>query len=290
MKNLKGVFCALLTPFTKENKINDEALKELVRMNMDKGVDGFYVGGSTSEAFLMSLEERKHILEVVSEEVGDKCAIIAHIGCINTDQAIELAKHAEKVGVDAISSIAPFYYGFSFDEIKNYYFDIVNSVNVPMIIYNFPKNSGFSLNSENIKAFVDDPRFIGIKHTSSDFFSLERFKHLKRNMIVFNGYDQMFLAGLIMGADGGIGSTYNFMAEKFIAIKRLFDQGKIKEAQEIQTQVNDIIKILGKVGVFQGEKEILNLMGLDFGECRPPFKKINDEGREILKKLIHDYL
>lgn len=290
MKNLKGVFCALLTPFTKENKINDEALKELVRMNMDKGVDGFYVGGSTSEAFLMSLEERKHILEVVSEEVGDKCAIIAHIGCINTDQAIELAKHAEKVGVDAISSIAPFYYGFSFDEIKNYYFDIVNSVNVPMIIYNFPKNSGFSLNSENIKAFVDDPRFIGIKHTSSDFFSLERFKHLKRNMIVFNGYDQMFLAGLIMGADGGIGSTYNFMAEKFIAIKRLFDQGKIKEAQEIQTQVNDIIKILGKVGVFQCEKEILNLMGLDFGECRPPFKKINDEGREILKKLIHDYL
>ncbi|HBM79231.1 MAG TPA: N-acetylneuraminate lyase [Clostridiaceae bacterium] len=290
MKNLKGVFCALLTPFTKENKINDKALKELVKMNMDKGVNGFYVGGSTSEAFLMSLEERKHILEVVSEEVGGKCAIIAHIGCINTDQAIELAKHAEKVGVDAISSIAPFYYGFSFDEIKNYYFDIVNSVSVPMIIYNFPKNSGFSLNSENIKAFVDDPRFIGIKHTSSDFFSLERFKHLKRNMIVFNGYDQMFLAGLIMGADGGIGSTYNFMAEKFIAIKRLFDQGKIKEAQEIQTQVNDIIKILGKVGVFQGEKEILNLMGLDFGECRPPFKKINDEGREILKKLIHDYL
>lgn len=286
MKELKGVFPALLTPFTKENKINEKALQALVKMNLEKGVNGFYVGGSTAEAFLLSLEERKYILEIVADEVKGKCAIISHIGCISTGQAIELGRHAQKTGVDAVSSIPPFYYNFSFAEIKNYYFDIVNNIDVPMIIYNFPAFSGVTLNSENVKDFLSDSRFIGIKHTSSDFYSLERFKQIRKDTLVFNGFDEMFLSGLIAGADGGIGSTYNFMAEKFIAIYKLFHEGKIREAQAIQTQANDIIKVLAKVGVIPAEKEILNLMGLDFGECRRPFKKVDDEERELLKKLL----
>ena len=286
MKKIQGIIPALLTPFTKENKINEKALQALIKMNLNKGVDGFYVGGSTAEAFLLSLEERKYLLEIVSEEVRGKAAIISHIGCINTDQAIELGRHAESLAVDAISSIPPFYYNFSFTEIRNYYYDIVNTVNIPMIIYNFPAFSGVTLNSDNIKEFLCDKRFIGVKHTSSDFFSLERFKTYYPETQVYNGFDEMFLAGLSMGADGGIGSTYNVMAEKFIQIRKLFHEGKIQEAQKIQTEANDIIKTLIKVGVLPGEKEILNLMGFEFGECRRPFKKISEEEREILKGII----
>jgi N-acetylneuraminate lyase len=286
MTKLKGIFPALLTPFTKENKINEKALQKLVQMNINKGVSGFYVGGSTAEAFLLSIDERKYILDIVAQEAKGKCAIISHIGCISTDQAIELGKYSEKVGVDAISSIPPFYYNFSFNEIKSYYYDIVNNVNLPMIIYNFPAFSGVTLNSENVKEFLCDKRFIGVKHTSSDFYSLERFKQIRKDVLVYNGFDEMFMAGLAMGADGGIGSTYNFMAEKFIEIKKLFDQDKIEEAREVQTKANEIIKVLIKVGVMPGEKEILNMMGLDFGECRRPFKKINDEERELLKNVL----
>lgn len=113
-------------------------MQKIVKMNLEKGVDGFYVGGSTAEAFLLSLYERKHILELVAVEAGGKCSIISHIGCISTDQAIELGKHAERVGVDAILSIPPFYYKFSFNEIKKYYTDIADQVNLPVILYNFP--------------------------------------------------------------------------------------------------------------------------------------------------------
>lgn len=285
MKTLTGIIPALLTPFTKENKINEKALQQLVQLNLNKGVDGFYVGGSTAEAFLLSLEERKTVLEIVAAEAKGKAFIISHVGCISVDQAIELSQHAEKVGVNAISSIPPFYYNFSFNEIKSYYYDIVNAVNLPMIIYNFPAFSGVTLNSDNLKEFLCDERFIGVKHTSSDFFSLERFKQIKKDVLVYNGFDEMFLAGLSMGADGGIGSTYNVMAEKFIQIRKLFGEGKLEEAQKVQTQANNVIKVLIKVGILPGEKEILNMMGLEFGECRKPFRRLSEEDKSLLKEV-----
>lgn len=134
MNKYNGIIPALITPYTKEGKINEKSLEKLVKLNLDKGVNGFYVGGSTAEAFMLSLEERKYLLDIVSDTAKGQATIINHVGCISTDEAIELAKHAEKVGADAISAIPPFYYKFSYEEIKNHYLDIVNSVNLPMII------------------------------------------------------------------------------------------------------------------------------------------------------------
>ena len=141
-EKFKGIFTALLTPFQENGNINREALENLIDYNLKKGVKGFYVTGSTGEAFLLSYEERKEVMKIVSEKVGGKCTLIAQIGCISTKQAIGLAKYAEDLGYDAISSVAPYYYKFSFAEIKKYYFDIVDSVSLPMIIYNFPAFSG----------------------------------------------------------------------------------------------------------------------------------------------------
>jgi len=286
MTNYKGIFPALITPFTKENRINESSLQKLVKMNLDKGVTGFYVGGSSGEAFLLSLDERKYILDIVVAEAKGKCTLISHIGCICTDDAIKLGKHAEKIGVDAISSIPPFYYKFSFSEIKKYYFDIVEEVNLPMIIYNFPALSGVELTADNIKELTANSRIIGIKHTSQNLYQVERMKSGNPNIIILNGHDEVFLGGLVMGADGAIGSTYNFMAEKFIIMKKLFEEGKIAEAQKIQRQANEIIAVLLKVGGRPGTKAILDMMGIECGHSRRPFKKITDEEREILKKVI----
>jgi N-acetylneuraminate lyase len=284
--DLKGIFPALVTPFTNDNQINESSLVKIIELNLAKGVDGFYAGGSSAEAFLLSLEERKLILDIVADATKDKCPFIAHIGCISTDQAIELGQYAQKVGAAAISSVAPFYYKFSFAEIKEYYFDIVNNVDLPMIIYNFPALSGFNLNSDNVKEFLDDPRFIGVKHTSSDFYALERFKKENRDVIVYNGYDEMFLAGLSMGADGGIGSTYNFMAEKFVKIRQLFEAGDMEAAQLVQNEVNAVIKVLIQVSVFPGVKEAINMMGIECGECRKPFRRLNAEEKEVLRQTL----
>ena len=105
--NFKGIFTALLTPFGNDGKINVKELEKLVRYNVDMGVTGFYVGGSTAEAFLLSTDERKEILDVVKSAAPDK-TLIAHIGSINEAEAIELACHADKLQYDLISSVAPF--------------------------------------------------------------------------------------------------------------------------------------------------------------------------------------
>ena len=290
MKRLNGIYPALLTPFDQNGKVNCDALKQLVRWNIEKGVDGFYVGGSTAEAFLLTEEERNLVYRTVAEEAAGNVNLIAHVGAISTEEAIRFGRVAKENGYDAISAIAPFYYKFSFDQIKKHYFDIVEAVDMPMIVYNFPNFSGVNLTVEQVAQFFADDRFIGIKHTSNDFFALEQFKTNFPDKLVYNGFDEMFLCGLTMGADGGIGSTYNFMAEKFIQIQKLFSENRTQEAQEIQKEANRIIKALCKVGVMEGEKEVLCQLGFDFGHARAPFSQLNDEQKAFLKSAITDTL
>ena len=282
-RTFHGVFPALLTPFDAAGAVNCDALRALVRFNLNKGVSGFYVCGSTSEAFLLTNEERKKILETVRDETAGKAAVIAHVGCIGQDMAVDLARHAKAVGADAVSSVPPFYYGFSFEEIRGYYCALAD-VGLPVFIYNFTAAGGAKLTADNFTEFLSDPRFLGVKHTSSDFFLLERLKAFRPDAVIFNGYDEMFLSGLIAGADGGIGSTYNFMAEKYVAIERHFRAGEIEAAQAEQKRANAIIAALLQYGVIPGCKALCRHLGLELGDCRKPFRRLTEEQeRELVK-------
>ncbi len=289
MKNFKGIFTALLTPFDKENKINEKALEQLIKYNVKNGVTGFYVGGSTGEAFLTSTNERKQVLDIVKACAPDH-TLIAHIGSVNEGEALELGKHAKKLGYDAVSSVAPFYYKFTFDEIKNYYFRLAETSELPMLVYHFPAFSGVNMGVPEMREFLTKDNFMGIKYTSNDFFTLEQCKTAFPDKLVYNGFDEMFLAGLSMGADGGIGSTYNIMADKYIKIKELFDANKIEEAQAIQKEANRITAIICKIGVMQAEKEIVNQLGIDFGICRHPFGEPTEEDKRLIAKEIIPYI
>lgn len=286
MANFKGIFTAQLTPFDKNNKINDAALEKLIKHNINMGVSGFYVGGTTAEAFLMTADERKYLLEAVKSVAEDK-TIIAHIGSLNEAEAIDLAKHAEKVGADAISSVAPFYYKFSFNEIKDYYYRIAESVNIPMLVYNFPMNTGVTMTMKELDQFFTSDKFFGLKHTSSDFFTLEQVKAKYPDKIALNGFDEMFLGGIVMGADGGIGSTYNFMANKFVKIMELVKDCNIAEAQKIQHDINKVVETLFRIELMPAQKEVLNQLGFDFGNCRKPFRELTlDEKKTIEKEIL----
>ena len=289
MKKFKGVFPALLTPFDKNDEVNVKELEKLVEFNVQKGATGFYVGGSTAEAFLLTTSERKRVMEVVKASAAN-ATLIAHIGSVSEKEATDLAKCAKKLGYDAVSSVAPFYYKFSFEEIKNYYFRVADAAELPMLVYHFPAFSGVNMGTKEISQFLSDDRFIGIKYTSNDFFTMEQCKTNFPKKLVYNGYDEMFLAGLSMGADGGIGSTYNFMTDKFVEIKRLFEENKLSEAQTLQREVNRIISILCSVGVMQAEKEVLNQLGFDFGICRKPFGEPTDEQKKLIAEKIIPYL
>ena len=281
----KGIFTALLTPFDKNNKINAKALEELIKFNVKMGVNGFYVTGSTGEAFLLSTEERKEVMDIVKATAPDK-VLIAHVGSVSEATAIELGEYASKLKYDMVSSVSPFYYKFSFKEIKDYYCNIADASGLPMLVYHIPAFSGVNMGMNEMSQFLNDDRFIGIKFTSNDFFTLEQAKAAFPNKLVYNGYDEMIMSGLAMGADGAIGSTYNFMADKFVKIYNLMKENKIDEAREIQNSANKIITALIKVGVMQAEKEVLNQLGFDFGICRRPFSEPSAEEKEFIKREI----
>lgn len=285
MEKYKGIFTALLTPFDKEDRVNQKELEKLVKFNLAKGVKGFYVGGSTAEAFLLSTQERKEILEVV-KSAAPEATLLAHIGSISEKEATELALHARNLDYDAISSVTPFYYKFSFTEIKNYYYRIAGKAQLPMLVYHFPAFSGVSMGLKEMEQFLYDDMFLGIKYTSNDFFTMEQCKSVFPEKIVYNGFDEMFLAGIAMGADGGIGSTYNFMADKFVAMQRLMQENRVEEARQMQKQVNRILQVLYQVGIMQAEKEVLNQLGFDFGICRKPFGEPTPEQKALIAREI----
>ena len=289
MEKYKGIFTALLTPFDKDNKVNETQLEKLIKHNLKMGVKGFYVCGSTGEAFLLSTDERKQVMDIV-KSTAPEATLIAHIGSVNEMEAMELANHAKKLSYDAISSVAPFYYKFSFEEIKNYYYRLADSAELPMLVYHIPTFSGVNMGIREMSQFLADGRFLGIKYTSNDFFTMEQCKANFPEKIVYNGFDEMFLAGLSMGADGAIGSTYNFMADKFVRLKQGFDAQEVKAAQEIQKQANRIITVLCQIGVMQAEKEVLNQLGFDFGVCRHPFGELTAKQKELIAKEIIPYV
>lgn len=287
--DLRGIFTALLTPFDSNNKINKDALEQLVRHNIKLGADGFYVDGSTAEAFLLTTEERKQVMQIVKEAAAGK-KLIAHIGSVREDEALELSLYAKELGYDAISSVAPFYYKFSFEEIKNYYFRLAEKSGMPMVVYHFPAFSGVTMGVKEISTFLDREEFIGIKFTSNDFFTMEQVRAKYPDKLIYNGYDEMFLAGVSMGADGGVGSTYNFMADKFVKLHALYKEEKIAEAQKLQFEINRIITILCQIGVMQAEKEVLNQLGIPFGNCRKPFSEPTQEQKDLIAKEIIPYI
>ena len=289
MKALKGIYTALLTPFTDDAKIKKKELIDLVLHNLSLGVDGFYVCGSTAEALMLSTEERMEIMRIVKENAGD-AKLIAHVGSLNERDAIKLAKYAKELSYDLISSVAPFYYKFSFSEIKNYYIRLAETSGMKMLVYHIPAFSGVGMGMDEISSFLDDDRFAGIKYTSNDFFTMERCKALYPDKLIMNGYDEMLLSGLAMGADGGIGSTYNFMADKFVLIRKLFSEGKLEQARAVQNEANRIITVLCKIGVMQAEKEVMNQLGFDFGDCLPPFSKVSEEQKVLITKEIIPFI
>jgi N-acetylneuraminate lyase len=284
-KEYSGLIAALVTPFTKGGKVNYRELKKLVRYLINKGIDGFYVAGSTAETFLLTQEERKESLRAVLEENNGDKLVIAHVGHISTEFAADLAADARKQGACAVSAISPFYYKFSFDEVKQYYFDIIDACGLPLFVYNFPDLSGFTVTPERLALLLKNKLVAGVKFTSNNFFDMERMKAQNPGITVWNGYDEMLLSGLAAGADGGIGSTYCCILPLIRGIYDNFKKGDIKEALRYQQITNDFITVIVRHGVFRSIKTILGFEGLKLGDCRRPFEKISSQGVEELREV-----
>lgn len=290
-KEFQGIYAALVTPYTVDGDINPGELKRLVRYLITKGVDGFYVGGSTGEAFILTQEERKAILEVVLEENNGRKKVIAHVGQISTGQACELSRHAYKAGADAVSAISPFYYKFSEEEIKGYYRDIMQETELPMFLYNFPTLSGFSLSPEILDDLCNSGNVAGVKFTSNNFFDMERMHTRHPELTIWNGFDEMLISGLAAGADGAIGSTYNILCP---IAKKAYESlilGELDQARIYQEMINQMVSISQRYSnIFTVIKAVLDMDGFSMGGCRKPFTLLPKYAKNDIEQIYHKFV
>ncbi|MDN8602037.1 N-acetylneuraminate lyase [Citrobacter enshiensis] len=290
--NLRGVMPALLTPFDAQQKIDKDSLRRLVRFNIEQGIDGVYVGGSTGEAFVQSLAEREEVLEIVAEEGKGKITLIAHVGCVSTAESQQLAAAASRYGFDAVSAVTPFYYPFSFEEHCDHYRAIIDSADgLPMVVYNIPALSGVKLTLDQINTLVTLPGVGALKQTSGDLYQMEQIRRAHPDLVLYNGYDEIFASGLMAGADGGIGSTYNIMGWRYMGIVQALQEGNIAKAQQLQRECNKVIDLLIKVGVFRGLKAVLHYMDVvSVPLCRKPFAPVDEKYLPELQALANQLL
>ena len=289
--DMRGIFSALLVSYNEDGSINEKGVRQIIRHNIDNmKVDGLYVGGSTGENFMLSTEEKKQIFEIAKDEAKNEIKLIAQVGSINVYESVELAKFATELGYDAISAVTPFYYKFSFNEIKDYYNTIIDSVDNRLIIYSIPFLTGVDMSVEQFGELFENEKIIGVKFTAADFYLLERLRKAYPNYFIYAGFDEMMLPATVLGVDGAIGSTFNVNGIRARQIFDLAKEGKIEEAREIQHVTNDLISAILSNGLYATLKELLKLSGVDAGYCRKPMALTTDAQVEEAKNIFDKYV
>lgn len=282
----KGIFPAFYACYDENGAISPERVRALTEYLIGKGVTGLYVGGSSGECIYQSVAERKLVLENVMEVARGRIVIIAHVACNNTADSMELAAHAESLGVDAIAAIPPIYFHLPPHGIAQYWNDISSAApNTDFIIYNIPQLAGVALSSSLLREMLKNPRVIGVKNSSMPVQDIEMWRD--EGAIVFNGPDEQLLSGLVAGAIGGIGGTYAAMPELYLRIFALVAQGRIAEAREIQDECCHIIYELCSChgNMYAVIKAVLReLGGPDVGGVRRPLSDIVPEDMPTVRK------
>lgn len=285
MNTLKGIIPALLTPFDSQGNVHTETIRRLIRYQLDAGVRGFFVNGSTGEGLLMNVEERQLVLETALDAVAGQVPVIAHVGAMSTRDAVALARHAAEAGAAAVSSIPPIYFPVDLAAMKAYYQHIADAANgVPMWIYYIPSATGVTLTQPMFMELLDIEQIVGVKFTSYNFFEMRNLIELAqpRELAVLSGPDEMCLPALTMGAAGAIGTTYNLLPAHFVGLYEAFRRGNLAEAQRLQYEGNRVIRALLSVPLMAAIKEVLTMAGFDCGEPRGPQRPLTAAEREKL--------
>lgn len=292
MRNLdkyKGVIPAFYACYDDEGKISPERVRDLTKYFIEKGVKGVYVNGSSGECIYQSVEDKKIVLENVMKEAKGKLTVIAHVACNNTKDSKELAANAESLGVDAIAAIPPIYFRLPEYAIAEYWNDISDAApNTDFVIYNIPQLAGVALTPSLFAEMRKNPRVIGVKNSSMPVQDIQIFKQdAGEDYIIFNGPDEQFISGRLIGAEAGIGGTYGVMPELFLKMDEHFKNGNLELAQKIQYDINAIIykMVSGHGNMYAVIKAILRENeDLDIGSVRKPLPALIAEDEKIVKE------
>jgi len=292
-KRIEGIVTALVTPFNLEGELDESALERIVEFQIAKRVHGLYPCATFGEGPTMTLEQRKRVAEIVIEKSRHHVPVVVQVGAPDASTTIELARHAEHVGADAIAVVTPYYYNPDEKALVEYYRQVSEKVAIPIFIYNIPYRTTVNITPDIALKIVEAaPRVQGIKDSSRDFMQvLEYIEKLPRDFIILNGADAYILPALIMGAAGAMSAYSNAFPELYVSLYDLFKKGDYDKAREVQFKINITRRILRLHAqpFIQPVKEAMRMRGIPAGFVRRPLRPMTeqeiDDLRSKLKKL-----
>ena len=197
---MAGAYSALYTPFKKDGSLNEEMIEKVIDYGLSRGLRGFYLTGSTGEGFLLSKDERKRVYARAAKAAKGRAKLIAHVGCLSTDDAVELAKFAAKSGIDWVSSVAPVYFGQCFDAAYDHYRRISSATDLPFMIYSL----GADIVPDRDAKFFDLKNVKGMKYTNYKYWTVQALRNrLSKEVVFFSGADEQALSALATGIFSG---------------------------------------------------------------------------------------
>ena len=287
MPTIEGVIPALLTPMDAGYRVNPPMIRALVDRMLEAGSAGVYVCGSSGEGLLLGESERRLVLETVIDAVAGKALVVAHVGSLATDEAVRLSRHAQSVGADAISAVPPFAFGRHLDGLKAHYGAIGAATHLPLYLYSITSLTSVHVSADTVRKLLDLPNVRGMKYSDQDLCEEFQLIQLGKSFDVFHGNDTTLLFGLMLGAVGGIGLTYNFMPTLYVEIEAAHRQGDYERAKELQIQAARFIQVFHRHGGGNPiglAKALMRMIGLDCGPARLPNPTLDEATARAFKR------
>ncbi len=273
----EGIFPAIVTAYDRHGDVDPMVQKQVARWLIDRGCKGLFVCGGTGEGLLLTEDERKLVLEAVTEEVGNDATIIAHVGSVSPLQTYRLAEHAAALGADAIAAIPGTYFTPAPDELIEHYTTLAEIAQRPTLLYHIPIRTGVSLDLEIIRRLAEIPHVAGLKYTDHNLFMLEQMrKDQGDEFIILSGADEMMVPAKLMGSTGAVGTWYNVMPDVFVAAFNAAARGDWDEAMANQKRANWVMRYGLAVGGMGMVKAALEALGFAVGDARMPVKRLDD--------------
>lgn len=286
---LRGIVPALITPYDTDGQINEDVTRKLVDVLVGQGIGGLYVGGTTGEGPMQTPAERTAFTALVTEQVAGRVRVVAHVGAPDTETCLRLAAAAAEAGVDAVSAVAPFYYQHRPEEVRRHFLDIAEQSSVPFLPYHWA-TAGQAIAGDAISMFAElaaHENVAGFKFTSRDMYELQQLAAAcGTNAVVYNGADELCVHGMLSGAVGAIGSTYNFMAGLFVRLAERLDQGDVAGAVRLQEQANALIRAGSGYDNVAFARAVIQAQGFEVGPPRKPIQQLGPDAHAVIARLV----
>ena len=283
---IEGIIPPLLTCFDKDGGIYEKGQREIIEFILPY-IDGVYPCGTYGSGPLMSADERKTVAEIVIDQINGRIPVIMHVGAASTKETINLAKHAEKTGADAVGAIAPYYYKYNNRELINHYKRLIDSVDIPVFLYNNPHTSGNNITPEVLNELAGRG-LAGVKDSAFDLvnFYLYQIEVENPNFKFVIGTEAIALGAFMSGAEAAICGVANVIPEPLHKLWELVQRKEWKEAQKVQMEVLKIRKIMKMGSTLTNCYAILKIRGIDCGWPRMPYLPVDDELYNKIKEEL----